>query len=407
VKSVDEHLSDILSVVAPLSPMQVQLLDAHGCVLSEDVVSQWAMPPFDNSSMDGYAVHHEDIASASVQSPVSLHVTADIPAGTDKVVHVRQGTAARIMTGAVMPSGADCVVPLEWTDDGIVDVSITRPAKVGEYLRTAGSDVPAGTTVASVGTHLGPAQLGILASAGRDRVLVRPRPRVVVLATGSELVAPGHPLGVGQIPDSNSVMLAAAARDAGAVVFSAGIVGDDPRELMRVLEDQLVRADAVITSGGVSVGAYDVVKQAFQRLGTVEFDKVAMQPGMPQGFGRIGPDETPIFTLPGNPVSAFVSFEVFVRPALRRMLGVEPLERPQVRAVMQQGRPSPKGKRQYLRGWLDVEDGRYVVAPVGGASSHLQHGLSQANSLIVLPEDIDQVAEGDAVTVMMLERRAA
>jgi molybdopterin molybdotransferase len=200
-------------------------------------------------------------------------------------------------------------------------------------------------------------------------------------------------------------MLAAAAKEAGAVVFPVGIVGDDPRLLMDTLEDQLVRADVVVTSGGVSVGAYDVVKSALQRLGTVAFDKVAMQPGMPQGFGHIGPDSTPIFTLPGNPVSAFVSFEVFVRPALRRMLGVEPLERPQVRAELLSEVTSPGGKRQYLRGWLDVAEGRYVVRAVGGPGSHLLAGLSKANALIVVPEDVTHVAQGEAVTVMLLERR--
>ena len=407
MKTVREHLDDVLAAVAPLAPMQVALNDAHGCVLFEDVAVEWPLPPFDNSAMDGYAVRVDDLAGASETAPVTLKVIADLPAGSDKAVHVGAGTTARIMTGAPLPSGADAVVPIEWTDEGVVDVTVRRQPKLGEYIRRAGSDVTAGTVVVTSGTHLGPAQLAVLASSGRDRVLVRPRPRVVVLATGSELVPPGQRPGAGQIPDSNSVMLAAAARDAGAVVFNVGIVGDDPRELMSALEDQLVRADAVITSGGVSVGAYDVVKQALTRVGAVTFDKVAMQPGMPQGLGHVGPDSTPLFALPGNPVSAFVSFEVFVRPALRRMIGVEPLERPQVRAVLKDAVTSPAGKQQYLRGWLDVEDGRYVVRPVGGAGSHLLHGLSQANSFIVLPEDVTAVAEGDPVTVMLLERRSA
>ena len=407
MKTVREHLDDVLAAVAPLAPMQVALNDAHGCVLFEDVAVEWPLPPFDNSAMDGYAVRVDDLAGASETAPVTLKVIADLPAGSDKAVHVGAGTTARIMTGAPLPSGADAVVPIEWTDEGVVDVTVRRQPKLGEYIRRAGSDVTAGTVVVTSGTHLGPAQLAVLASSGRDRVLVRPRPRVVVLATGSELVPPGQRPGAGQIPDSNSVMLAAAARDAGAVVFNVGIVGDDPRELMSALEDQLVRADAVITSGGVSVGAYDVVKQALTRVGTVTFDKVAMQPGMPQGLGHVGPDSTPLFALPGNPVSAFVSFEVFVRPALRRMIGVEPLERPQVRAVLKDAVTSPAGKQQYLRGWLDVEDGRYVVRPVSGAGSHLLHGLSQANSFIVLPEDVTAVAEGDPVTVMLLERRSA
>ncbi len=405
MKSVDEHLADILSGLQPLSPLQIQLLDAQGCVLVEEVAAPWPMPSFDNSAMDGYAVHASDVGSASVSAPVALKVVADLPAGTDKVVHISPGTAARIMTGAPMPSGADAVVPIEWTDEGVADVVVRQPAHVGQYVRVAGSDVEEGTVVAEAGTRLGATQLAVLAASGRDRVQVRPRPRVVVIATGSELVPVGTEPGAGQLPDSNSVMLAAAAKEAGAVVFPVGIVGDDPRLLMDTLEDQLVRADVVVTSGGVSVGAYDVVKSALQRLGTVTFDKVAMQPGMPQGFGHIGPDSTPIFTLPGNPVSAFVSFEVFVRPALRRMLGVEPLERPQVRAELLSEVTSPAGKRQYLRGWLDVADGRYVVGAVGGPGSHLLAGLSKANALIVIPEDVTHVAQGEAVTVMLLERR--
>ncbi|MFZ0322946.1 MAG: gephyrin-like molybdotransferase Glp [Actinomycetes bacterium] len=407
MKSVDQHLSDILSGLQPLSPLQIQLLDAQGCVLVEDVTAPWPMPAFDNSSMDGYAVHASDVARASAQSPVSLKVIADLAAGTDKVVHVFEGSAARIMTGAPMPAGADAVVPIEWTDEGVKEVAVRQPAQFGEYVRYAGSDVGEGAVVAANGTQLGPTQLAVLAAAGRDRVQVRPRPRVVVLATGNELVPAGTKPGAGQLPDSNSVMLAAAAKDAGALVFPVGIVGDDPRVLMDTLEDQLVRADVVVTSGGVSVGAYDVVKKALMRLGTVEFDKVAMQPGMPQGFGRIGPDSTPIFTLPGNPVSAFVSFEVFVRPALRRMLGREPLERPQVRAELQSSVTSPAGKRQFLRAWLDVSDGRYVVRPIGGPGSHLLAGLSQANALIVVPEETTAVSQGEAVSVMLLERRSS
>jgi molybdopterin molybdotransferase len=200
-------------------------------------------------------------------------------------------------------------------------------------------------------------------------------------------------------------MLAAAATAAGATAYRVGFVPDDPKALITTIEDQLIRADLVITTGGVSVGAYDVVKEALGRMGSVAFEKVAMQPGMPQGFGRIGPDRTPIFTLPGNPVSAFVSFEMFVRPVLRRMQALEPLQRPTVRAVLKESVQSPVGKRQLLRGQLSVEDGRYVAHPVGGPGSHLLAGLASANSLIVIPEDSTHLSGGDAVTVIMLERR--
>jgi molybdopterin molybdotransferase len=311
----------------------------------------------------------------------------------------------RIMTGAPIPPGADAVVPVEWTDGGVAQVSIRQPAPVGAHVRPAGGDVRAGQTVLTAGTRLGPPQLGLLAAVGRDRVVCRPKPRVVVLSTGSELVEPGNPLLPGQISESNSFMLATAAKEAGAVAFRVGTVRDDPRGLLDAIEDQLIRADLVITTGGVSAGAYDVVKQVLQRLGTVTFDKVAMQPGMPQGFGTVGPDSTPIFTLPGNPVSAYVSFEVFVRPALRKLLGVEPLYRPTVSAVCATAMTSPAGKRQFARAQLSVEEGRYVVRPMSGQSSHLINDLAHANCLVVIPEDTTEVPAGSAVTVMVLERR--
>jgi molybdopterin molybdotransferase len=226
------------------------------------------------------------------------------------------------------------------------------------------------------------------------------------MSTGSELVEPGEPIAGGKIPDSNSFMLAAAANAAGATAYRIGFVPDEPKTLITTIEDQLIRADLVITTGGVSVGAYDVVKEALGRMGSVSFDRVAMQPGMPQGFGTIGPDSTPIFTLPGNPVSAFVSFEMFVRPVLRRMQALEPLHRPTVRAVLKDAVQSPAGKRQFLRGNLGVEDGRYVVGTVGGPGSHLLAGLANANCLIVVPEETTHVSAGDATTVVMLERRA-
>jgi molybdopterin molybdotransferase len=315
------------------------------------------------------------------------------------------GTTMRIMTGAPVPQGADAVVPVEWTDAGLATVRVGQAPEVGAFVRRVGSDVVAGSRVLDAGVRLGPSQLGLLAAVGRDRVVCRPKPRVVVLSTGSELVEPGLALAAGQISESNSYAMTAAAREAGAIAFRVGIVPDDPRRLMDTIEDQLIRADLLVSTGGVSAGAYDVVKQVLSRLGTVAFDKVAMQPGMPQGFGTVGPEATPIFTLPGNPVSAFVSFEVFVRPVLRRMLGVEPLTRPTVRAVCATRLDSPEGKRQFARGWLAVEDGRYVVHPVGAQGSHLVNDLAHANCLIVVPEATLTVPAGGPVTVMVLERR--
>jgi molybdopterin molybdotransferase len=405
LKPVDAHLDDVLGIVTPLSALDLTLPDAHGCVLAEQVSSTFPLPPFDNSGMDGYAVRAADVAAASESAPVTLPVVGDIAAGAAGAYNVQPGLCVRIMTGAPMPAGADAVVPVEWTDGGIAQVRITRPAEAGRHIRRAGEDLATGSVVLPSGTHLGATQIGLLAAVGRERVLARPRPRVVVLSTGSELVDPGTPLSTGKIPDSNSTLLTAAARETGAIAFRVGIVPDDPRVLLDTLEDQLIRADLVLTSGGVSVGAYDVVKEAIGRLGEVRFDRVAMQPGMPQGLGVIGPDRTPFFGLPGNPVSAYVSFEVFVRPALRRMLGVEPIHRPTVRARLASPLTSPPGKRTFARARMTVEDGTYVVTPVGGSGSHLIASLAQANAFAVVPESVSSLDAGDVVTTMLLERR--
>jgi len=405
MKSVDQHIEDILAGVEVIAPLDLQLLDAHGCILAEDVVADHDLPMFDNSSMDGYAVRLDDVASASETDPVQLPVIGDIAAGAPPTYTVQSGMSVRIMTGALVPPGAEAVVPLEWTDGGIAGVSVTRAPTAGQHIRRRGEDVTTGQVILEAGTRLGPGQLGLLAAVGRDRVVVRPRPRVVIISTGSELVEPGSPTEPGQIHESNSYILTTACREAGAVAFRVGIVPDDDRSLMNAIEDQLIRADLVLTSGGVSVGAYDVVKEVLSRLGTVTFGTVAMQPGKPQGYGTIGPDATPIITLPGNPVSSYVSFEVFVRPVIRRMLGVEPLHRPVVRAVCTEGFGSPEGKRQYARGWLDVADGRYVVKPVGGPGSHLVGDLAHSNCLIVIPDAVTAVTDGGTVEVMVLERR--
>jgi len=404
---VDDHLAQILEAVEPLSPLDLTLGDAHGCVIAEDVVSSFPLPPFDNSAMDGYAVRSSDLTAATESQPVTLPVVGDIAAGSSGPYTVQPGLCVRIMTGAPMPAGADAVVPLEWTDGGIAQVAIRRPADPGAHVRRAGEDAPTGTTVLTAGTHLGATQIGLLAAVGRERVAARPRPRVVVLSTGSELVDPGNPLAPGQIPDANSSLLTAAAQEAGGIAYRVGIVPDDPRQLLDTLEDQLIRADAVVTSGGVSVGAYDVVKEAIGRLGPVTFSRVAMQPGMPQSFGLIGPERTPFFGLPGNPVSAYVSFEVFVRPALRRMLGVEAIHRPTLRARLTAPLTSPPGKRTYARAQLSVEHGAYSVTPVGGNGSHLISSLAHANALVMIPENVTELEAGASATIMLLERRQA
>ncbi|NUR88343.1 MAG: molybdopterin molybdotransferase MoeA, partial [Nonomuraea sp.] len=357
MKSVDAHLADILATVRTLAPLELELERALGTTLAEEVSSPVPLPPFDNSAMDGYAVRAVDIADV----PVTLPVIDDIAAGSDELRAVGAGHAVRIMTGAPLPAGADAVVPVEWTDGGTAQVTINRSAVIGNAIRRSGEDVQAGEVVLKPGTVIGPAQLGIIAGVGRRRVWVRPRPRIVVLSTGAELVEPGTPLRAGQIWDSNSFTLTAAVRDSGGEGFRAGTVGDDPAVFLDHLDAQLVRADAIITSGGVSMGAYEPVKEALSPLGTVRFEKVAMQPGMPQGFGVVGEDQVPIFALPGNPVSSYVSFMLFVRPALRKMRGL-PAGAPDTVSAQVIGQlGSPAGRRSYLRGVLG-DDG--TVRPV-------------------------------------------
>lgn len=393
----------MLAGVEPLSPLDVSLLDAVGCVLAEDVSAPWPLPPFDNSAMDGYAVRTADVAGATEAEPVTLRVIDDVPAGYRASVALKEGAAIRIMTGAPLPEGAEAIVPVEATDGGMPYVKIFKPAPRGQHVRRRGEDIGLGDVVASAGAVLGARHIALLAAVGRARASVHPRPRVVVVSTGTELVEPGGLLQPGLIADSNGPSIAAAAIEAGAIAYRVGPVKDDATSLLSTLEDQLVRADLVVTTGGVSAGAYDTVKAVLSRLGSVEFTKVAMQPGMPQGHGMLGPDDTPIFTLPGNPVSAYVSFEVFVRPVIRRMLGHQNIYRDVVRAICAEKLTSAPGKRQFARAVLTVEDGRYVVRPSSGQGSHMLGGLSRANALVVVPESVTEVKVGEAVAVVRLD----
>jgi molybdopterin molybdotransferase len=403
--SVDAHLADCLAAIKPLPAREVALLEAAGCLLAEDVVSSIDMPRFDNSSMDGYAVRAAELASAGPDSAVALPVLGDIPAGHAEVVRLEPGTVLRIMTGAPLPAGADAVVPVEWTDGGATQVSIQQAPAAGQYVRRSGEDVQAGETVLRVGARLSPRHIALLAAVGRDRVLVQPRPLVLVMPTGSELVPPGKALGPGQIHDSNGYGLIAAVRELGAQAEHGGVIDDVPESVTRMLGEAARRADLVITTGGVSAGAYDTVKEVLRELGTVRFDKVAMQPGMPQGFGTIGDDATPIFTLPGNPVSALVSFEVFVRPALQRLAGESSVERDTRTATAAVGWRSPPGKRQFVRARLEGSGTDLRVRPVGGQGSHLVADLAEATCLAVVAEDVTEVFAGDQVQCLVLDQR--
>ena len=402
-RSVDDHLATVLTAITSIDPIELNILDAQGLTLAEDVVSSRALPGFDNSAMDGYAVRAIDISSASADHPVVLPVVGDVIAGARSVSGMGPGLAMRIMTGAPMPAGADCVVKLEDTDRGVARVAIRVTAPSGTAVRRTGEDMGAGTLALAAGAAIGPQQIGLLAAIGRDRVLVRPRPRVVIISTGNEIVEVGHEPGFGQVSDANSYLLAAAAREAGAEAYRAGIVPDDHARLMDVLESQLLRADMIVTSGGVSMGSYDVVKEALSELGTVQFAPVAMQPGKPQGFGYLGENRTPIFCLPGNPVSSLVSFEIFVRPAIRKLLGKRRLHRASVPAVALDRIKGSPGTRIFRRGLLHREpDGTYSVSTVGGPGSHLIASLAASNCLIVIDENLDEIVPGSRVPVIPL-----
>ncbi|MFY9917120.1 MAG: gephyrin-like molybdotransferase Glp [Mycobacterium sp.] len=394
MRSVEEHQGVVAGLITAGTPVAVPLADSLGLVLAEAVVAPLSLPGFGNSAMDGYAVVADDIAGASDDQPVLLPVAEDIPAGRTDPLTLKPGTAHRIMTGAPVPAGATAVVPVEVTDGATDTVAIRATARAGQHIRRAGEDVEAGTTVLRAGQVVTPAVLGLAAALGLGELNVVPRQRVVVLSTGSELVAAGTPLKPGQIYESNAVMLAAAAKDAGAQVTTAPMTSDDVDEFRAVLDRHAGAADLIITTGGVSAGAYEVVKDALSAAG-VEFVKVAMQPGMPQGAGRIG--DTPIITLPGNPVSALVSFEVFIRTPLRAAMGLPEPRRPKLTAELKEDLTSPRGKRQFRRGVLDAERGQ--VSSYGPPASHHLRWLASANCLLEIDEDVVELAAGSPVRV--------
>jgi molybdopterin molybdotransferase len=391
MRSVEEHRRVVAGLITRRPPVTSPLSDALGLVLADDVVAPLSLPGFDNSAMDGYAVVADDITGATPENPVLLPVAEDIPAGRTDPLTLKPGTAHRIMTGAPLPAGATAVIPVEATNAATDTVSIRASAKAGQHIRRAGEDVTAGTTVLRAGQLVTPAALGLAAALGLGELTVVPRQRVLVMSTGSELVAPGTPLQPGQIYESNAVMLAAAVRDAGGYVVASPMTGDDVDTFRDALGRYAGEADLIITTGGVSAGAYEVVKDALG--GEVDFVKVAMQPGMPQGAGRV--NGTPIITLPGNPVSALVSFEVFIRGPLRSAMGVPQPERARLTAVLTENLTSPRGKRQFRRGVLDGT----TVTSYGPPASHHLRWLASANCLLEIDEDVTELTAGSPVQV--------
>jgi molybdopterin molybdotransferase len=408
LRTVEEHLAEILAAARTLDTVEVTLAAASGRTLAAPVLARVDIPVFDNSAMDGFAVRFADVGTATAEAPAALRVVADLPAGTELDPPLAAGEAARIMTGSPLPTQADTVVPFEDTARGLEDSLIrtdvlVAPRALGAHVRRHGGDARTGDEIIPAGVMLGALQLAAAAAAGVPRVTVTRAPRVVVLSTGTELVAPGTALRRGQIPESNSVLLSELARAAGADVVHVGSVGDDEDDFRAVLAST-VDANVVITSGGVSAGAYEVVKNALGSDAAISFVKVAMQPGKPQGFGVL-PGGALFFGLPGNPVSSAVSFETFVRPALLALQGRTDRNRPVLRLPAAEGWSTPPGRRQYLPAAIDRTDpARWSVRPAtaGGSGSHLAGGLARAEAYAVVAAELSRVEPGDLVDVMLV-----
>jgi molybdopterin molybdotransferase len=414
--SVEEALERILSYVSVLEPEEKQILAALGQVLAEDAIAPFNIPPMDNSAMDGYALQAASTAGASSSAPAQLRVVGELAAGYVFEGEVTPGTAVRIMTGAPVPRGADTVVPFEDTDESAhkaptamrrIDegVRILTEAKVGGNIRRAGEDIREGQQVLAKGVVLRPAEIGLLASIGRTTVKVIRRPVVAVLSTGDELVEVGQPLPPGRIYDSNVYSLAALIDRYGGIPKVLGIARDTVEALVDKIHQGL-DADMLLTSAGVSRGDYDMVKDVLAREGEIDFWTAAMKPGKPLAFGsfRSGQRRIPHIGLPGNPVSSMVSFELFARPAILKMLGKTHWQRPTIRAIAKERIVNRNDPRRYFaRCVVTEEGGRYYASLTGPQGSGILSSMAAANALTVIPEDVDVVEPGEEITVMMLD----
>ncbi len=412
--TVEEARAYILKHFHPLEPERVDIIDALDRVLAEDIVSDLDVPPFSNSAMDGYAVRSADIAGARHEKPATLHVVGDIAAGYVALEKVEPGTAMRIMTGAPMPEGADTVVRFEETSEGVESrgtrknhetVEILKGGVRGDNVRNAGEDIRKGQVVLHKGTVLNAAGIGVLATVGRKEVSVHRRPRVAILATGDELVAIGEPVTPGKIRNSNEYSNTAAVLKAGGIPIRLGIARDKMDDLTAKIREGLdANVDMFITSAGVSVGDYDIVKDVLGAEGEMHFWQVKMKPGKPLAFGILhGKKPVPILGLPGNPVSAIVSFEVFARPAILTMLGKTRFTRPSVRAVLQDPATNSADRRNFIRVWVEKKDGRYQARTTGEQGSGILTSIAKANGLLTMPEDVTLIRAGEEVEIQMLD----
>ncbi len=425
MRSVEEQQARVAAAAVAPRPVRVAIAEAQGLMCAEEVVTERPLPGFDQAAIDGYAVRSVDVlgiggsvdpddadADRDEGRPreISLPVIGLIEAGARTPSRLQPRQAARVQTGAPMPTLADAVLPLRWTDGGDSRVRVLRGVRSGAYVRRTGDDVQPGDVAVRAGAIIGPAQVGLLAAVGRERVLVHPRPRLSVLSVGGELVDISRTPGNGQVYDVNSYALAAAGRDAGAEVNRVGIVPTDPKKLREVVEGQLSRSEAVVIAGAVGGAAAEGVRAVLAELGEMEVTRIAMHPGSVQGFGQLGPDGVPVFLLPANPVSALVVFEVMVRPLIRLSLGKRQATRRIVPARALSPIESVAGRKGFLRGQLmrDQDTGEYLVQALGGApgaSSHLLATLAEANCLVVVPTEAEQIRTGEIVDVAFLAQR--
>lgn len=418
MRSVEEQLALVTaSAVAP-RPVRVSISEAQGLLCAEEVVAERPLPSFDQAAIDGFAVRSVDIRVGTAPAetgdlpdgPATLPVVGKITAGSRQPARLQPGQSVRVDTGAPLPTLADAVLPVGWATTEGQRITPTRPVRSGDYVRRVGDDVQPGDVAVRAGSIIGPAQVGLLASVGRAKVLVHPKPRMSVISVGDELLDVDGQPGTGQVYDVNSYALTAAGRDAGADVHRVGIASTEPSRLREVLEGQLVRSELVVVSGAAGGEATTRIRQVMEELGQIEVNRVAMHPGSVQGFGRLGRDEVPTFLLPSNPVSALVVFEIMVRPLIRIALGKRQPMRRTVRARTVAPISSVEGRRGYLRGQLmrDTDTGEYLVRALGGAqgsSTHLLASLAEANCLVVVDPDVTAVRAGAEVDVMFLAQR--
>jgi molybdopterin molybdotransferase len=400
--TVSAHRADVIAAARPLHARLTELGEADGAVLAEDVSADWPLPLSDNSAMDGYAVSAADTIAAAPATAVTLAIDGEIAAGDVGIPHLAPGTCVKIMTGAILPRGADAVVRREWVKAGRREASFTRPARPGESVRRAGSEARPGDLLLTAGTLLGPAQLGLLAAAGQRAVLARPSPRIAILSGGNELIPLGAPALPAQSWESNSLMLASAARGLGCAVRRYPIIGDDRELALAAIHDASRDADLLVTTGGIGRGwEHDVFKAALRGHAAVRFRPVAMRPGMPQGLGSVGDPPVPILLLPGNPVSAYVSFRLFAEPAVRALQGLRQPVLPTASAVLAAPVTSAAGKISFISAIHDQARG--TVTPAG-RSVHQLTSLAQANALIIVAADGAALPAGEPVEILRLER---